>query len=393
MSTTPSPQFSRMSLNILMLVSVVLIVIFAAPGTKQAQKQEQPPLPKAPKINAQVWLSDSGSQVWYSPHLSSTIEIQLWFKAGFRYDGEFKGRANLLAQLLKYQSTQYQLPMQISLDQDFIKIALHLSTSAVSIKQQIDKTVALLYRPRLSNKLLKQLRMANHSASQDLRQKAYGQHAYAGPRQGTEKSLKRISRADLQKFQQQHLHPNRLFASIVGDLTEHSAQIIMETLLPPSKYKAASVQPLAPLKTSFASQNNMMVMVKPGLAHLEKAEQYQQLVNNYLLLQVLDILQPSQNKWINGRSNNTLYVQQTAQFRQNMLQDIDWDMILRAKRQLAGNWLSQVEEAPALSRYLVHLNAYNLPINHMTKSLQHLQSIDQDSWQKFYQQQLSTLSL
>ncbi len=237
------------------------------------------------------------------------------------------------------------------------------------------------------------MRLAHHSVSQDLRQQVYGQHAYAGPRQGTEKSLKRISRADLQKFQQQHLHPKRLFASIVGDLTEHSAQIIMETLLPPSKYKAASVQTLAPLKTSFVSQNNMMVMVKPGLAHLGKAEQYQQLVNNYLLLQVLDILQPSQSKWINGRSNNTLYVQQAALFRQNMLQDIDWDMILRAKRQLAGNWLSQVEEAPALSRYLVHLNAYSLPINHMTKSLQHLQSIDQGSWQQFYQQQLTTLSL
>ncbi len=388
MSTT-SPQFSRMSLNVLMLVSVLLIVIFAVPGGKQ----EQTPLPKAPKINAQIWLSDSGSQIWYSPHLSSTIEIQLWFKAGFQYDGAFKGRANLLAQLLKYESTQQKLPIEVSLDQDFIKIALHLSPSAVSLKQQIDKTVALLYHPKLSRKLLNQLRLSNHSLSQDLRLKVYGQHAYAGPRQGTDKSLKRISRADLQKFQQQYLHPKRLLASIVGDLTERSAQIIMETLLPPSRHKAARVKTLASVKTSFASQDNMMVMVKPGLAHLEKAEQYQQLVNNYLLLQVLDILQPRQSKWIHGRSNNTLYVQQTALFRQNMLQEIDWDMILRAKRQLAGNWVSQVEEAPALSRYLVHLNAYNLPINHMTKSLQHLQSIDQNSWQKFYQQQLTTLSL
>ncbi len=389
MNTPQKTQFSRMSINVLMLVSLVLIVILYEPATKYANE----PLPSAPALNAKIWLSDSGSQVWFHPMLSDTIEIQFWFKAGFRHDGVHKGRAYLLAQLLKYESTQRKLPLEVSLDQDFIKVSLHLSKSAHSLKRQIDQTVALLHHPTLSRKLLKKLRRANLGLSQDLRLEAYGEHAYAGPRQGTTQTLNGISRADLQKYHHQYFHPKRLVASIVGDLNERSAAIIMETLLPTSPYTQALDFPLTSLKSNYASQGEMAVLVKPGLNNLHSEKQQVRLVKDYLLIQVLHTLQPSQSKWLTGLSNNTLYLQQLSLFRQNMRDDPDWDMILRAKRQLASQWLQQVEGAPALSRLLVHLNAYNLPVNHMNQNLKHLQAITMNSWQQYYQTQLNELSL
>ncbi len=389
MDTKTKPQFSRMSLNLLMLVSIVLIVLLYEPTAKLAEQ----PLPSAPKLDARIWLSDSGSKIWFHPALTDTIEIQFWFKAGFRYDGQTKGQAHLLAQLLKYESVQRKLPMEVSLDQDFIKIALHLSSSPIALKKQIEQTLALLYHPKLNNSLLNRLRQPSSSISQDLRQQVYGQHAYAGPQRGTQQSLNQISRANLQRFHHQYLHPERLFASIVGDLNERSAGIIMETLLPSSRHTPASDSPLTPQTVRYASRDNMAVLVKPGLNNLHKQAQQIRLVKDYLLMQVLQDLQPSQSKWITGQSNNTLYLQQLAQFRQNMRENADWDMILRAKRRLASHWLQQAEGAKALSRYLVHLNAYDLPVNHMQLNLKHLQSITMDSWQQFYQTQLSELSL
>ncbi len=388
MSSSAKPQFSRMSLNLLMLVSIVLIVILFEPAAKLAEQ----PLPDAPTLNASIWLSDSGSKIWFHPALADTIEIQFWYKAGFRYDGQHKGQAHLLAQLLKYESVQRKLPMEISLDQDFIKVALHLSSSPVSLKKQIEQTVALLYHPKLNNSLLNKLRQPSSSLSQDLRQQVYGQHAYAGPQRGTEKSLSQISRADLQKFHHENIHPKRLLASIVGDLNERSAGIIMETLLPNSRRNPASDSPLTPQTVSYASRDNMAVLVKPGLNNLSNQPQQVRLVKDYLLMQVLQDLLPSQIKWVTGQSNNTIYLQQLAQFRQNMRDNADWDMILRAKRRLASHWLQQAEGAKALSRYLVHLNAYDLPVNHMQLNINHLQSITMDSWQQFYQTQLTELT-
>ncbi|MEY8206138.1 MAG: hypothetical protein RPR40_13825 [Bermanella sp.] len=389
MSSSRPPKFSRVSLNLLMLVSIVLIVILYEPLAKQTES----PLPQAPQLDASIWLSDSGSQVWFHPALADGIEIQLWFRAGFRYDGQHKGRAHLLAQLLKYESVQRKLPMAVSLDQDFIKIALHLSGSPVVLKRQIEQSQALLYHPQLSRTRLNKLRHSRTSLSEDLRQQAYGQHAYAGPQRGTAHSLREISRADLQSFHHHYLHPQRLSASIVGDVSERSAAIIMESLLPTSAHIAASDAPLMPLVARHASHDNMAVLVKPGLSNLRQPQQQERLVKDYLLMQVLQDRQPSHSRWVTGQSNNTLFLQQLAQFRQNMREHADWDMILSAKRRLASHWLQQVAGAKALSRYLVHLNAYDLPVNHMQLNLQHLQSITLDSWQQFYQTQLSEISL
>jgi len=392
MENQKQPQFSRMSLNALMLVCIILIIILAGPGTGPDQLE----LPDAPKINVNVWQSDSGARVWYSAHLSNSIELQLWYQAGFRYDGQQKGSANLLAQLLKYESKQLALPVKVALDQDFIKIALSLSSDPLVLKKQISSISKLIYHPRLSNNWLTQLRNGQQSLTDQLRMQAYGDHPYAGPKQGSPGSLHNITRSQIQSFHHLYLHPKRLFVSIVGDISEQTTQVIIETLLPASKHAKAKELLVNSHVSEQANTSNISVLVQPGIENFKIAQPKTLLANHYLISQVLNQQQPNQVKYQLGQLNNTFYIQGLAQVRKLLKQieqgEFDWDMMLRAKRQLASKWLRQVQDAQKLSRYLVHLNAYDLPIDHMANNLTDLQEIDMDSWQQVSSQLLVALN-
>ena len=385
MEKTQQPKFNRMSLNVLMLVSVVLIVILGStgPGTEKLS------LPDAPNLNVNTWQSDSGANIWYNPQISENIEMQFWYKAGYRYDQNLKGTAYLLAQLLKYESKQRSLSMNISLDQDFIKIGLTLSTDPSTLKKQLSQASALLYHPVLANSWLKQLRDNQNSLTDQLRSQAYGSHPYAGPKQGEINSLHSITRKQLQSFHHQYLHPKRLFVSLVGDVNQQTSQVITETLLPISKYLSASERPLKPQLVHQAQAADISVLVQPGIKYLKEAD-------HHLLSHILNQQTPKQVNYQLGQLNSTLYIQGRNQVigQLKLIEqgEFDWDMMLRAKRQIAYKWLKQLQNAQALSRYLVHLNAYDLPVNQMTLNLNQLKEIDMDSWQQTSQQLLIALN-
>ena len=203
MSTDYQPKFNRVSLNVLMVASAALIVIFG----QSARQMDQKPLPPAPKLSISIWHADSGAKIWYSPYFSETLEIQLWYQAGSRFDGKQAGRASLLAKLLKFESTQLKLPMQVSLDQDFLKVTLHLDTDPIRMKGQIEKSVGLLYRPSLSRHALKTLQAVEPvaSLSDHLWLTAYQNHPYGDAK----RPAQTITRAQLQQYVRSHVHPQR----------------------------------------------------------------------------------------------------------------------------------------------------------------------------------------
>jgi len=385
MESAQQPKFNRMSLNVLMLVSVVLIVILGSTGPGAQQLS----LPDAPNLNVNTWQSDSGASIWYNPQISTSIEMQFWYKAGYRYDQDLKGTAYLLAQLLKYESKQRSLDMKISLDQDFIKIGLSLNKDPSTLKKQISQASTLLYHPVLANSWLSQLRANQNSLTDQLRSQAYGTHPYAGPKQGDANTLSSITRKQLQNFHHQYLHPKRLSVSVVGDLDQATAQVISETLLPISKYLSASELQLKPQTSHQAQAADISVLVQPGIKELNTA-------SHHMLSHVLNQQAPKQLSFQLGQLNSTLYVQGRSQLIGQLKQieqgEFDWDMMLRAKRQIAHSWLKQLQGAQALSRYLVHLNAYDLPVNQMANNLNHLKEIDMDSWQQTSQKLLIALN-
>lgn len=388
MSSEYQPKFNRMSLNVLMVASAALIVIFG----QSARQMDQKPLPPAPKLDISIWHADSGAKIWYSPYFSETLEIQLWYEAGSAFDGNYTGRASLLAKLLKFESKSLQLPMQVTLDPDFLKISLHLSTDPIQMKRQIDKTVTLLYRPNLPSKGLKTLQSIDQvpSLSDELWQQAYASHPYG---QNTSASQNKITRAQLQKYQRSHIHPGRLNASIVGDISERGAQIIMESLLPPSKYKASKGDLLVSKAISNIENRQQLIAIWPGetnkttegndLKDKSIKRQKQQIkthINKQMVVQLLKAVHGDSVRWQPSKANSTLLIQQSNQMKHAVQDQIDSDMIAHQTHQLAKKWLAQVNNASGLSLYLVQLNAYQLPVNQLNKNLIELDGWDDDNW-------------
>lgn len=387
MNSEYQPKFNRVSLNVLMVASAALIVIFG----QSARQMDQKPLPPPPKIDISIWHADSGAKVWYSPYFSDTLEIQLWYQAGFAYDANHTGRASLLAKLLKFESKSHQLPMQVALDQDFLKVTLHLNTDPVQMKQQIEKSVALLYRPKLSTSAINKIQAMPSitSLSEQLWRQAYQQHPYGQAQDQTQT----FTRAQLQKYQQQFVHPQRLYASIVGDISERGAQIIMESLLPNSKYKAAATSDFASKELHNIQKQQHFIAVWPGefsnrpdgkdALENPKPMQTQQdklHIDKQMTVQLLKSTHGDLIKWHPGHANSTLLVQQPEQMKHTIENQIDADTIAQQTHQLAKKWLSQVNHAQGLSQYLVQLNAYHLPVNQLNKNLIALGNWDEDDW-------------
>jgi hypothetical protein len=409
MSTEYQPKFNRMSLNVLMVVSAALIVIFG----QSARQMDYKPLPPAPKLDISIWHADSGAKIWYSPYFSETLEIQLWYQAGFSYDDQFTGRAKILAKLLKFESQSMKLPMKVSLDQDFIKITLHLSTDPIKMKRQIEQSVALLYRPKLSSKVIKKLleidAQSLPSLSDALWQQTYAGHTYGQVKQSNGPNINSaasLTRAQLQKYQQAYIHPQRLHASIVGDISERGAQIIMESLLPQSKYKPPLIRQIESKPTALVSNNQQLMAVWPGEYNMDStyserlptieeelaadASNPQQKIQNQLLkthinkqmmVQLLKAVHGDSVKWQPGKYNSTVMIRQSDQLKRAVHDQINSDMIAHNTRQLAKKWLAMVNNASGLSLYLVELNAYRLPVNQLRKNLTALDGWDEDDWE------------
>lgn len=388
MSTDYQPKFNRVSLNVLMVASAALIVIFG----QSARQMDQKPLPPAPKLNISIWHADSGAKIWYSPYFSETLEIQLWYQAGSGFDGKQAGRASLLAKLLKFESTQLKLPMQVSLDQDFLKVTLHLDTDPIRMKGQIEKSVGLLYRPSLSRHALKTLQAVEPvvSLSDHLWLTAYQNHPYGDAK----RPAQTITRAQLQQYVRSHVHPQRLHASIVGDISERGAQIIMESLLPPSKYKAEMPSTTHPQAIINQAEQNQFIAIWPGeqthtepenmsIEEKQKQQKMQQAlhINKQMTLQLLKHLHGEAVKWRPGEINSTVLMQQPQQLKHLVQDQIDSDMIAHQTHQLARKWLAQVNNATGLSQYLVQLNAYQRPVNQLNKNLISLEGWDEDDWE------------
>jgi len=369
------PKFSPMMLNILMLVCLVLIIIL----TYNPKDNSHSRLPPVPKINISLWQTDSGAKVWYSPMLADNIQIQLWYLAGFSHDDEHKGKAQLLAQLLKYESTKRQLDMDISLDQDFLKLSLTLSHQPSVMARQIKQAKTLLYHPLLPNDLIAKLRSNHASTSQALLDALYPQHPYAGPKQGNSNTLNQLSRKTLQDFQHSFMHPKRLHMSVVGDIDQTTAQVISENLLPTSKHTPAKKLAVNSLDVRFASNQHMQGFVWPSLKH--SAQQKPHLsVDNYMLYQILNELHPKQIRFAPGLANSTLLISQSQQLQALLEDKLDSQIIAQAKRKLLKQWLVQLRSAKGLSKHLVQLNAYGYAVTELDQRRNALMLWDEDRW-------------
>jgi len=380
MAESYQPKFSRASLNVLMIVSTVLIVIFG----QTARKAEKTDFPTAPKFPVSAWQTDSGAKIWYSPYLTDGLEIQLWYDAGYRYDTEHQGLAFMLASLIRQEAKARELPISVSLDPDFLKVGIILSTDPVAMKRQIDQLQSLLRRPTLDHKILAQLRTANTRLSQALIQQLYGQHPYAGPDNGVETQRDSVTRADVQKFHQQFMHPQRLHGAIVGDINQHTAQIIMESLLPPSRHPHEAVGQLSSMPWHSSGHSHQTAYALPGFGQDNqdhKTPSAQHAVDLAMTEAILKQVGDVQIQLIPGMVNSTLLINADAATLQTMKSAVDSDMIALAQRHLISQWLTQVNQSSGLCLWLAMSNAYGYGEHELQLWFDQAAKWDEDQWQ------------
>lgn len=375
MPTERKPTFNRTSLNILILVCIVLILIFG----QSKQDGDNIKIPPAPKLNISVWQTDSGASVWFSPKLDDSIYIQLHYLAGFSFNQApfAAGTSRLLVSLLNQQARQANLPVRVTLSPDFIEVSVKLSTDALMMRKQIKALNTLLYQPDLPVNSLNQAKNIIPSHLDELWQQAYQDHPYEGPKHGTLESIGSIHRAQVQKFQRAFLHPQRLFASITGNLNEQAAQVIMESLLPRSRYPANTLRNHPSQPTGTYQQANVGIIVLPG-----SYEQVEILAKQLMMINVLKLIQPTQIQLITGNANNTLLIEQWPSLLSGMDTQLDSDIMRQAKRQSIKDAIVRTQTAQALSEFLVWLNRYHLPSSFLNSQFSVIEKWQHKDWQQ-----------
>lgn len=372
------PTFSRTSLNILILVCVVLILIFG----QSTQEDTHIDLPPAPKLDVSIWQTDSGSTVWFSPLLDENVYIQLHYHAGFAFNQAAfpAGTSQILTSLLTHQANTLQLPVQFKLTPDFIEVAIKLSNDALRMRQQIKQISALLYQPTLNSQAFTIAKQVIPNRLDTLWQAAYANHPYEGPKQGNNNSLTQLDHGQVRQFHQRFMHPKRLSASIVGNLNEQAAQIIMESLLPNSAYSASNERLNKTQTLGTYQQGSVGLVVLPG-----SYDAITNLAKQSMMLAILKRLQPTQMQWVDGTVNNSLLVEQWPSLISAMDTDLNSDIMRQAKRQSIQTGIQQTQSAQALSEFLAWLNRYHLPSNFLHKQFEIIDQWQDKDWQALKQ--------
>ncbi len=166
------------------------------------------------------------------------------------------------------------ISLQTASGWDASRISLHTPTA------QLDSALALfadvIRNPSFAEKELERLRQERLTAILQQRDRGpviadlafssilYGEdHPYGRAQQGTEASVKAITRADMQRFYNTHYRPNNSVLIVVGDVSVNDVMVRAERLF--GNWQRGQV-PATQVKTAKASNANTTVFLidKPG---------------------------------------------------------------------------------------------------------------------------------
>ncbi len=242
------------------------------------------------------------------------VSVQVLVRAGAVLDPEAKaGLANMTASLLE-EGTLSRSATEISEAVDFIGADFGASASKdystvelrvlkKDIETGFDVLSDVLMHPRFDEKEVARVQkqvLGGIQAEQDqpgaiamraFQEAVYRSHPYRHAVVGHETSVPNITRADLVAFHEQYYRPNNTIIAVVGDVTEASAQKIVETYFGkwrPGKTTFPKVNLLPPLENKVLKRIDKdltqatVMLGHPGI-HRANPDYYAVLVMNYIL--------------------------------------------------------------------------------------------------------------
>jgi len=213
------------------------------------------------------------------------VSIELLIRAGARYDApQSQGLANLTARLLTY-GTEGQSALQISEALDFIGANLSVgcgrdlaSVSLTILKKDLSKGLELLAEiltaatfpgeeiDRQKQSIIASIKAKEESpgavAEERFLAALYPNSPFGQPLEGTEASVKAISRSALSEFYRRYYRPNRSILSVVGDISHREmTQALQQALRTWTKGEAVGKE-----KAPSASGSAQLIRVNKDLA-------------------------------------------------------------------------------------------------------------------------------
>ncbi len=233
--------------------------LFAAAATAQA-------------IEVKQVKSPGGIRAWLvQDHATPIISISFTWRTGSVYDASGKsGTARLVASLLTegagdmnartFQRALEGKSISISFSTGFDRFRGTLRTLSRNKSEAFRLLRLALTKPRFdadaierertsqADDLARQQRNPRYLASRTWFRSAFGSHPYGRLSRGTQKSIKAITRADLQGFVRDQLARNNLYIGVVGDIAPAELGRVLDQVFGglPAKSKRPPVRKVRP---------------------------------------------------------------------------------------------------------------------------------------------------
>ena len=203
----------------------------------------------------QTWETDNGVKVYFvEAHEIPMVDIQIVFDAGSSRDGEKSGLAILTNSLLNEGAAGMNVD---EISQNFENLgAIYgndtgYDSSSVNLRSLVEPKILnlalenlkrVIQQPdfpadaleRLRNQLLIGIRSKQQSpgslAKDAFFKSVYGKHPYAEPTEGTEQSVKQITRNDVVAFHKKYYVAANAMVAMVGDLGRQQAEKLVNKL-------------------------------------------------------------------------------------------------------------------------------------------------------------------
>lgn len=212
-------------------------------------------LPVRADVNIQSVTSPGGITAWLVQEPSIPfVALELRFRGGASLDDpEKRGSINLMTALLEegaadmdaraFSKAQEELATSLGFDASRDAVSI----SARFLTENQDASVALLraalQEPRFDDEAVERVRAQvlsiigsdkkdpNDIASQTFAQMAYGTHPYAYSINGTDESVRALTRDDLVAAHQSIFALDRIYVGAVGDITPEALGVLLDDLL------------------------------------------------------------------------------------------------------------------------------------------------------------------
>lgn len=262
------------------------------------------------KMTIERWHTQNGTEVLFvNAPAVPMVDIYVAFGAGSAYDGKAYGLSALTTELLSQGSGDKSADeiadkladsgaqFNSNSSRDMAVVSLRTLTESKALAQALTTFESILNRPSFTGKAIDRERQQlitaikqghqspNTVANELFFEKLYGNHPYAHPVLGTEKTLADIDGKQIKQFYKQYFVGANATMSIVGAINKQQAKSIAEQLThamakgkkPAPLVKAKSQQTYQTQRVDFPSNQTAVRIGQLGITHHD---------NNYFPLKV-----------------------------------------------------------------------------------------------------------